>query len=186
MNYNVYSLDKDNSKQQDQSHPCTFDEVLDCKYGSYQVDYEQYYQQLNTLEYQFSNNQKGHQCWNKQEDKFLNSMIYQNEKYTWTQIAESLQKVVPRQPPRTGLMCSQRWNRVVNPQFDKGKWSLKEDQRLLRIIMQTRVAKWSLIALQMSGRSDVQVRHRIRWHCDWFVQNGAPQEYLKYKQTKEL
>ncbi|CAL6038474.1 Myb-like_DNA-binding domain-containing protein [Hexamita inflata] len=150
-------------------------------------DYETYFQSLQSPEYQFSrdpNIQKAYKCWSRIEDDELKKLVQSKKKQTWDEIAVNLQQIVPRQPPRTGLMCNQRWNRVVNPKYSKGKWEIDEDLRLLEVLKTTPVGKWQLIAGKMPGRSDVQVRHRAIWHCEWFALNGAPKEYLDMKEKK--
>ncbi|CAL6053516.1 Myb-like_DNA-binding domain-containing protein [Hexamita inflata] len=150
-------------------------------------EYETYFQSLQSPEYQFSrdpNIQKAYKCWSRIEDDELKKLVQSKKKQTWDEIAVNLQQIVPRQPPRTGLMCNQRWNRVVNPKYSKGKWEIDEDLRLLEVLKTTPVGKWQLIAGKMPGRSDVQVRHRAIWHCEWFALNGAPKEYLDMKEKK--
>ncbi|CAL6099872.1 Myb-like_DNA-binding domain-containing protein [Hexamita inflata] len=150
-------------------------------------EYETYFQSLQSPEYQFSrdpNIQKAYKCWSRIEDEELKKLVQSKKKQTWDEIAVNLQHLVPRQPPRTGLMCNQRWNRVVNPKYSKGKWEIEEDLRLLEVLKTTPVGKWQLIAGKMPGRSDVQVRHRAIWHCEWFALNGAPKEYLDMKEKK--
>ncbi|CAL6062884.1 Myb-like_DNA-binding domain-containing protein [Hexamita inflata] len=150
-------------------------------------EYETYFQSLQSPEYQFSrdpNIQKAYKCWSRIEDEELKKLVQSKKKQTWDEIAVNLQHLVPRQPPRTGLMCNQRWNRVVNPKYSKGKWEIDEDFRLLEVLKTTPVGKWQLIAGKMPGRSDVQVRHRAIWHCEWFALNGAPKEYLDMKEKK--
>ncbi|CAL6099858.1 Myb-like_DNA-binding domain-containing protein [Hexamita inflata] len=127
--------------------------------------------------------------WEIQEDEALKKLVQikieqkenktkQKTIFSWEQIAVNLQEQFPRQFQRTANMCNQRWNRVLNPEFTKGRWTNKEDHTLLEALKTTEVGKWKSIAQKIEGRSDIQVRYRTITIFDWLIDNGAPKEYL--------
>ncbi|CAL6062878.1 Myb-like_DNA-binding domain-containing protein [Hexamita inflata] len=127
--------------------------------------------------------------WEIEEDEALKKLVQtkieqkknktkQKSIFSWEQIAVNLQERFPRQFQRTANMCNQRWNRVLNPEFTKGRWTNKEDHNLLEALKSTEIGKWQLIAQKIEGRSDIQVRYRTLTIFDWLIDNGAPKQYL--------
>ncbi|CAL6062885.1 Myb-like_DNA-binding domain-containing protein [Hexamita inflata] len=124
---------------------------------------------------------KSGNTWNIDEDQKLQQLMLSSKKYTWKVISQQLQTTVPRSKTyiKTPTMCMQRWTRVLNPIFIKGKWNIQEDYLLLKALKNTQIfARWYLIAKCVPGRTDVQVRQRTLQNCDWFVSHGALQNYL--------
>ena len=65
-------------------------------------------------------------------------------------------------PVRTASQCNQRWNRVVNPIIKKGKWDAREDEILIIAIQNSPHRKWRVISDKIIGRTDIQVRYRLK------------------------
>jgi hypothetical protein len=64
--------------------------------------------------------------WTAQEDQFIRDMVMANGPKNWTTMGRQLQ--------RTGAQCSQRWNKVLNPDvLHNIKWTAEEDRLLLRL-----------------------------------------------------
>jgi hypothetical protein len=99
--------------------------------------------------------------WSEEDDARLEQAVRQlggdkGERIRWKTLAREL---FGRE--KSGPQCAQRWKRVLNPNLQKGEWSLEEELRLLEYAEQAGCS-WSRVAQLMGGtRSDVQCRY---WH----------------------
>ncbi|KAH0577499.1 Myb-like DNA-binding domain-containing protein [Spironucleus salmonicida] len=100
--------------------------------------------------------------WSEDEDKMLEQLVMSNNRQNWPQIARSIHKMLPGTPIRSPSQCNQRWSRVVNPVIKKGKWSENEDKMLVSAIANSPPRKWKVIADKIPGRTDIQVRYRLK------------------------
>ncbi|CAL6092328.1 Myb-like_DNA-binding domain-containing protein [Hexamita inflata] len=80
---------------------------------------------------------------------------------------------------RSCNQCNQRWMRVLCPGIKKGKWTADEDQLLQNVMLNCEPKKWKQIALQISGRTDIQIRYRVLKIRDFLLQAGVPEEYIQ-------
>jgi len=65
---------------------------------------------------------------------------------------------------RDNVQCRQRWQKVLKPGLQKGKWSGEEDMLLRRLLSQLGFDNWVGIAANIPGRSSKQCRERWNHH----------------------
>ncbi|RHY31469.1 hypothetical protein DYB32_003473 [Aphanomyces invadans] len=93
---------------------------------------------------------KGH--WTPEEDAKLRTLVAEGRK-NWGQVASHI-------PGRTSKQCRERWCNHLDPNINKGNYTREEDQ--LIVDMQAKLGnRWSVIAQQLSGRTEDAVK--IRW-----------------------
>uniref|UniRef100_P01104 Transforming protein Myb n=2 Tax=Avian myeloblastosis virus TaxID=11866 RepID=MYB_AVIMB len=63
---------------------------------------------------------------------------------------------------RTDVQCQHRWQKVLNPELNKGPWTKEEDQRVIEHVQKYGPKRWSDIAKHLKGRIGKQCRER--WH----------------------
>lgn len=95
------------------------------------------------------------QKWTPNEDRTLRAAVMAHTDKNWKKVAEQL-------PNRSEDQCSQRWQKVLNPEVVKGPWTEEEDKKVINLVKQHGPKKWSLIAQQLPGRIGKQCRER--WH----------------------
>ena len=129
--------------------------------------------------YEEKNHRKLSIPWQQDEDKFLVHLVHQHEGKNWQLMAFEMHKQFPNRPRRCVNQCNQRWMRVLNPTIVKGKWSADEDRQLLSAVKQSAPRKWKQIATLLPGRTDIQVRYRIKKIAVWLMNHGVSAEYLE-------
>eukprot|EP01104_Vermistella_antarctica_P019617 TRINITY_DN7778_c0_g1_i1.p1 TRINITY_DN7778_c0_g1~~TRINITY_DN7778_c0_g1_i1.p1 ORF type:complete len:335 (+),score=52.41 TRINITY_DN7778_c0_g1_i1:35-1006(+) len=85
-------------------------------------------------------------------------------------------------PGRTDVQCRERWVNVLNPNLTTAPWSEEEDERLMSVVERRGAGKWTLIAADMSPRTDNQCWRR------WKMINTEAHELYQntvYKRKKE-
>ncbi|CAL6007591.1 Myb-like_DNA-binding domain-containing protein [Hexamita inflata] len=117
--------------------------------------------------------------WSKEEDERLVEIATKHKNKSWQHVADELHELFEDGVYRTSNQCNQRYARVLKPSIVKGKWSEREDFRLLNCLKVTPAKKWQQIAMSMDGRTDIQVRYRVQMIRHWLVDHGAPAEYLE-------
>ncbi|KAL2460721.1 myb domain protein [Abeliophyllum distichum] len=108
--------------------------------------------------------------WNTEEDEILRDAVRRFNGKSWKGIANCL-------PGRTDVQCLHRWQKVINPDVNKGPWTEEEDDVLIELVGKQGNKKWSEIAKQLRGRIGKQCRDR--WH------NHLNPEIKKAAWTKE-
>ncbi|KAH0575596.1 Myb-like DNA-binding domain-containing protein [Spironucleus salmonicida] len=98
--------------------------------------------------------------WTQVEDNMLIILVDQHGPKKWKWIAEEI-SVRTHSQLRQPDAVSQRWSRVVNPGINKDKWSLDEDNALIRAVKASGPRQWKEIAERLPGRTDIQVRYRL-------------------------
>jgi len=87
--------------------------------------------------------------WTDSEDKKLLNLINSSSyPVTWNKIAANFNK--------TARQCYSRYKQI-NPNFNKGKWSTDEEDKLRRLVDKIG-KKWSTIAKNLKTRSSKQIR----------------------------
>eukprot|EP00158_Paraphelidium_tribonemae_P001154 Partr_v1_DN24040_c0_g1_i1_m34583 putative Small nuclear RNA activating complex, polypeptide 4, 190kDa len=98
-------------------------------------------------------------AWTREETQklydFVTQAREQNRQISWAQIAFKL-------GTRSLQACCSKWNRGLDPELKTGKFDSFESQQL-RYLVGKHGKKWSRIAAEIPGRSDVQCRaHYMR------------------------
>jgi hypothetical protein len=91
--------------------------------------------------------------WSQMEDDRLLAGIHKYGLNRWPSVAKFVGN------GRTKAQCGQRWNRTLNPQLKKTKWSNDEEFQLAELVARYGPKSWTRIADEMVTRSDVQCRY---------------------------
>ena len=94
--------------------------------------------------------------WTTYEDNCLKELIKAFGTDNWGLIEQKLKNDYNINRNRT--LCSQRWDRVLNPDVKRDLWSNEEDEKLLQLVEEFGEKRWIKIANEMGDRSDVQCR----------------------------
>ncbi|CAL5974746.1 Myb-like_DNA-binding domain-containing protein [Hexamita inflata] len=117
--------------------------------------------------------------WSMEEDLALTQLVRDHEQRNWSEVARQLGHAFPNRMQRSCNQCNQRWMRVLCPGIKKGKWTADEDQLLQTVMLNCEPKKWKQIALQIPGRTDIQIRYRVLKIRDFLLQAGVPEEYIQ-------
>src|SRR3989338_1936219 len=91
--------------------------------------------------------------WDASEDYLLRRAVAQFGKRNWQQVSNLLER-------RTGQQCLHRWQKTLDPNIHRGRWSLEEDIRLALAVSAFGLKKWHEVSEYIPGRTDVQIRER--------------------------
>jgi len=94
--------------------------------------------------------------WTPEEDERLKALVEEIPECInrWTQIGSRL--------GRSPSQCFQHWMRVLNPDINKGPWSLEEEEKLLKLVQNNSgKLSWAKIAMNFPGRTDTQCRYQF-------------------------
>lgn len=98
--------------------------------------------------------------WSALEDEILLEMT--KKASTWGKTAKAInQKVHDGLAIRSGKQCKERWNNYLNPEINRGSWTIEEDSRILDLYKE-HGKKWSTISKQMKDRTESAVKNRIK------------------------
>lgn len=92
--------------------------------------------------------------WTNEESEILRTHVHDWEylgKHKWSKISKLIEGKTPAQ-------CAQRWNRVMQPNLRKGRWSPEEENALLNLV-KTLGTNWKEISAKIFNRSDIQCRY---------------------------
>jgi hypothetical protein len=87
-----------------------------------------------------------------EEDRMIRQMVGDGEAPSWSVISRSL-------VGRTARQCRERWRHYLQPHISMEAWSMEED-RLLKDAFERAGSRWSIIAQQFPGRTEVNVKNR--------------------------
>jgi hypothetical protein len=96
---------------------------------------------------------KKYRLWTAYEDSRLIAGVFRFGVDNWSSISKFVGN------DRTRAQCCQRWQRGLDPHLCKSTWSVSEDRALLELVQCFGVKNWTLIAVKMGNRSDVQCRY---------------------------
>jgi myb proto-oncogene protein len=63
-------------------------------------------------------------------------------------------------PTRTNLQCRQRWKTSLDPEVNKGKWTVEEDVKLTDAVTEHGCDDWVAVAALVPGRTNLQCHQR--------------------------
>lgn len=104
-----------------------------------------------------SNTRQKSRPWTTEEDQKLLVAIREHGNSNWAAVAQYVGN------GRTKAQCSQRYNRVINPNISKANWSKEEEDKLIQIVNQVGNKAWTRVAQQFGNRSDVQCRFKYNY-----------------------
>lgn len=96
--------------------------------------------------------------WTAEEDELLISAVKIYGTQNWQAVSQLIDG-------RTGQQCLHRYEKAINPEIKRGRWTFGEDQLLKQAVKPfidsgaTRI-NWSTVKLSVPGRTDVQCRER--------------------------
>lgn len=96
--------------------------------------------------------------WTTEEDEQLMAALKIYGTQNWQEVAQMMDG-------RTGQQCLHRYEKAINPQIKRGRWTSDEDELLrqaVRPFIQSGAIKinWSTVKLGVPNRTDVQCRER--------------------------
>ncbi|KAI3873387.1 hypothetical protein MKX03_012144 [Papaver bracteatum] len=104
--------------------------------------------------------------WTAEEDDYLRKWVQVYKGKHWKKIASGLHN-------RTDVQCLHRWQKVLNPEVNKGPWSQEEDRKLIELVSKSESIKWSVVAKSIPGRIGKQCRERWHNHLDPNIKKDA-------------
>ncbi|XP_026415645.1 uncharacterized protein LOC113311019 isoform X2 [Papaver somniferum] len=104
--------------------------------------------------------------WTAEEDDYLRKWVEVYKGKHWKKIASGLHN-------RTDVQCLHRWQKVLNPDVNKGPWSQEEDRKLIELVSKSGPIKWSVVAKSIPGRIGKQCRERWYNHLDPNIKKDA-------------
>ncbi|GIQ84628.1 Myb-related protein B [Kipferlia bialata] len=93
--------------------------------------------------------------WTNEEDALLIAAVNRHGAGNWAAIAKDVDG-------RTDQQCLRHWDKVLNPDIVKGRFTPEEDRSLLRAVEALGTGRWSEVARFLEGRTDKQVHLRYR------------------------
>lgn len=93
----------------------------------------------------------------KEESLFIVSLVESNEVTNWTAIAKACNAKFGGN--KTGPQCHQHYFRVANSSISKNPWRKEEDEMLKKLVEKYGF-KWSQISQSLPGRPDTSCRRR--------------------------
>lgn len=99
---------------------------------------------------------KSNKEWTNSDNVKLRQIVMRYHEMNWKHIATYF-------PGKTNVECMQQWKYVVNPRVGRGQWTLKEDNKLKKLVsMHGR--KWKMIADHLPKREPKRCRERYMNH----------------------
>ena len=95
--------------------------------------------------------------WSSEEDQKLLNAVEEHGSSNWTAVAAYVGN------GRTKAQCSQRYNRVINPNILKSNWTKEEEEKLMQVVAQVGNKAWTRVAANFGNRSDVQCRFKYNY-----------------------
>ncbi|KAJ2019555.1 hypothetical protein GGI14_001520 [Coemansia sp. S680] len=92
--------------------------------------------------------------WTKKEERTLYDIVQKHNGRDWVNIAKELDT------QRTAAQCFQVYQRKLNPDMSRSKWTPEEDQLLHEAVMTYGEGDWQAVASCLDNRTGQQVLHR--------------------------
>ncbi|KAK5860507.1 hypothetical protein PBY51_021977 [Eleginops maclovinus] len=92
--------------------------------------------------------------WTKDEEEKLHRLVKEFGTDSWPSVSLHVK--------RSEGECQRRWQQIKNPELVKGPWTQAEDDRVIDLVQNYGVKRWSLIAKHLLSRNGKQCRER--WH----------------------
>ncbi|KAJ2498966.1 hypothetical protein GGH96_003891 [Coemansia sp. RSA 1972] len=92
--------------------------------------------------------------WTKKEEKALETVVESHSGRDWVTIAKELGT------QRTASQCFQVYQRKLNPDMSRSKWTPEEDRVLTEAVMAYGEGDWQAVAACLDNRTGQQVLHR--------------------------
>ncbi|KAJ1669495.1 hypothetical protein GGF38_002214, partial [Coemansia sp. RSA 25] len=92
--------------------------------------------------------------WTKREERALHDAVQAHGGRDWVSIAKALDT------QRTAAQCFQVYQRKLNPDMSRSKWTPEEDQLLHEAVMTYGEGDWQAVASCLDNRTGQQVLHR--------------------------
>ncbi|XP_033933452.1 myb-related protein A-like, partial [Pseudochaenichthys georgianus] len=92
--------------------------------------------------------------WTKDEEEKLHRVVKEFGSNSWPSVSLHLK--------RSEGECQRKWQQIKNPELVKGPWTQTEDERVIDLVQNYGVKRWSLIAKHLLSRNGKQCRER--WH----------------------
>lgn len=90
----------------------------------------------------------------EEEDLEITRQVEAHGTSSWRVIANAMSGRTPRQ-------VRERWVNYLSPKLSTRPWTIREDEALRRKVAMVG-RKWSIIALEFPGRTDVTIKNRYR------------------------
>lgn len=112
--------------------------------------------------------------WSEAEDQILIRLVNIHGTEKWAKLARLLNDELAENPisnqdtselqimvERNGKQCRERWLNALDPEINKGHWSIQNDIEFLKKWL--RIGnRWKEIADKISGRTESQVKNRFK------------------------
>ncbi|KAJ1645097.1 hypothetical protein LPJ64_003280 [Coemansia asiatica] len=92
--------------------------------------------------------------WSKHEERALDKVVEEHGGHDWVAIAKALNT------QRTAAQCFQVYQRKINPDMSRSKWTPEEDRVLTEAVMAYGEGDWQAVAACLDNRTGQQVLHR--------------------------
>ncbi|KAJ1822947.1 hypothetical protein LPJ56_000469 [Coemansia sp. RSA 2599] len=92
--------------------------------------------------------------WSKSEERALAKVVEEHDGRDWVAIAKALNT------QRTAAQCFQVYQRKLNPDMSRSKWTPEEDRVLTEAVMAYGEGDWQAVAACLDNRTGQQVLHR--------------------------
>eukprot|EP00919_Chromeraceae_sp_WS-2016_P069985 GHVR01165926.1.p1 GENE.GHVR01165926.1~~GHVR01165926.1.p1 ORF type:complete len:271 (+),score=115.48 GHVR01165926.1:69-881(+) len=105
----------------------------------------------------FSSDKRPYEPWTEEEDTMVRDLVQSLGTKRWIAIEDKL-KAKFGVNGRTSKQIRERWHNHLHPEVKKGRWTVDEERLLYELHMK-HGNRWALIAQQMPGRSDNQIKN---------------------------
>ncbi|KAJ3426410.1 transcription repressor myb5 [Anaeramoeba flamelloides] len=97
--------------------------------------------------------------WSREEDDILSRAVTKYKGRDWENVAKYFEN-------KDATQCLHRWQKVLNPNLKKGKWTEEEDKLLKKYVKLFGDSKWSKVADSIPRRTSKQCRERWKNQLD--------------------
>jgi hypothetical protein len=112
--------------------------------------------------------------WEEVEDDSLRLMVQKHGNRPWTLIAKRMSHMKILRGPYTAKMVRERWFNHLDPNINKGPWTLAEEIQLVDLAINYNM-KWSKVSKCMAARTEHMIKNRflqLRRDCSKLLQSA--------------